>query len=597
MAAARAIIRSGIILFVLLTICGGAFSQESFLSKRITLNIPQCSLEIALDEIGEAGEFRFSYDADLIPADKQVSLNVRNEKVGDLLEDLLGKDIRPREIGNHVILVRNRAEAREKQAFQDMIVSGMVLDASNREPIREATVFQVEYNRSAISAGDGRYRMVVPTGKKVMSLTYCKAGYRDTIIFIGQATECQVNVLLRPVGPGLTRIAPIPGAMVPLSIDSLRILNWMVPRETMINVQNLEVRTSRALQFSVIPALGSNGKVSGSHTNRFSINLFAGYNGGVKGVELGGLLNINKTRMTGVQFGGLGNIVGGKINGMQVGGLFNFDLGRFEGLQMAGLLNYIPDTLHGCQLTLGANVVTGRCEGWQLALLCNVAKKDVLKVQAAGLVNYARNVYGVQIGSLLNIARNHNDGAQIAVLMNYATIVNGLQLGLINISNTIERGIPIGLFSYVQEGYHLLEISGNEIFYGNVAFKSGTRNFYNFVQFGVGSDYKLLGAYGIGSIFSLTNKLSVNLDASAGFVYHPTGTVYHGLLLKFNPALEMRFAKHFAIFLGPSYNFYLFSKGEPSATPRGLSNYDFYFRSTPNASIQMWIGGTLGVRF
>jgi hypothetical protein len=113
----------------------------------------------------------------------------------------------------------------------------------------------------------------------------------------------------------------------------------------------------------------------------------------------------------------------------------------------------------------------------------------------------------------------------------------------------------------------------------------------------MGSDYKLQGSYGLGTIFTLKRKLSMNIDASAGFVYHPVDTIYHGLLLKFNPAVEYRFAKHFAIFGGPAYNFFLFSKGKPSATPRGLSTYDFYFKSTENASIQMWIGGVLGVRF
>jgi hypothetical protein len=149
----------------------------------------------------------------------------------------------------------------------------------------------------------------------------------------------------------------------------------------------------------------------------------------------------------------------------------------------------------------------------------------------------------------------------------------------------------------VQQGYHLFELSGNEIFYGNIAFKSGTRAFYNFVQAGIGSDYKLQGSYGIGTIFTLKKKLSLSIDASAGFVYHPTDTIYHGLLLKVNPSLEFRFAKHFAVFAGPAYNFFLFSKGEPSATQRGLSTYDFYFKSTENASMQMWIGGVGGVRF
>ena len=83
-------------------------------------------------------------------------------------------------------------------------------------------------------------------------------------------------------------------------------------------------------------------------------------------------------------------------------------------------------------------------------------------------MNYGNNVEGLQLAGLINIARRHNSGVQIAGLVNYGTIVEGLQLGLINISNTVERGVPIGLFSYVQTGYHLFELSGNEIFYGNI---------------------------------------------------------------------------------------------------------------------------------
>jgi hypothetical protein len=274
----------------------------------------------------------------------------------------------------------------------------------------------------------------------------------------------------------------------------------------------------------------------------------------------------------------------------------NYVKDTISGVQIGGLTNILTGTIKGVQISGLTNIVTQNSDGWQISGLLNLTLKDVKQVQIAGLINYGRNVDGVQVAGLVNIARNHNEGVQIAGLLNYATIVNGLQFGIINVSNSVERGIPIGLFSYVQEGYHLFEISGNEIFYGNLAFKSGTKRFYNMAGAGIGSDYKLNLFYGIGTIFTLKKKLSMNIDASAGFVYHPTDTIYHGLLLKFNPALEYRFAKHFALFMGPAYNFFLFSKGEPSATSRGLSFYDFYFKSTENASIQMWIGGVLGVR-
>jgi len=600
-------------IFSMLVVLGTtSYSQQSYLSRKISVDIPSCSLEVALIEIGKAADFRFSYDADLIPGKRQVRVKASNIPVNALLREMLGKNVRPKEVGNHVILLRNGAQAREKQAFASIRISGIILDASDRRPLVNATVYEVENKYSAITSGNGSYKIIIPSGKKIRSLTFCKSGYCDTVVFIRQSADCRVDVMLRPLSGPLARMNTLYGSLKYSSTDSLGIVNWLVPRESMVNARNLEVRTSRTFQASVIPFIGTNWKVTGSITNRFSLNLLAGYTGGLKGLEVGGLLNITRNRISGVQIGGLGNIVGGQGSGWQVGGLFNFDLGKFDGVQAGGLFNYVPDTISGVQVTGLANVVTGRikgvqiagltnivthhCDGWQISGLLNLTIQDVKQVQIAGLVNYGRNMDGVQVAGLINITRRQNNGLQIAGFVNYATIVHGLQLGLINISNTVERGLPIGLFSYVQEGYHLFELSGNEIFYGNVAFKSGTRTFYNFVQFGMGSDYKMQGSYGIGTIFTLKKKLSMSIDASAGFVYHPVDTIYHGLLVKFNPSLEYRFVKHFAIFLGPAYNCFVFSKGQTSATARGLSTYDFYFSSTANASIQMWIGGVVGIR-
>ena len=91
--------------------------------------------------------------------------------------------------------------------------------------------------------------------------------------------------------------------------------------------------------------------------------------------------------------------------------------------------------------------------------LANLALEDVRKVQIAGLVNYGLNNDGLQVALFLNVARKHSSGVQIAGFINYATYLHGLQLGLINVCNIVERGVPIGIFSYVQDGYHMIEIS------------------------------------------------------------------------------------------------------------------------------------------
>ncbi|MFZ4520611.1 MAG: hypothetical protein ACOYNC_02835 [Bacteroidales bacterium] len=603
-------------LFLFLLVAAGStnlFAQTKFLHRKVTLDIPNCSLEVALREIGKAGHFRFSYDADQIRDDRKVQLKANDLPVNSLLKEILGNEVSPREVGNHVILIRNKSAATKKRSLPEIVITGTILQASSRFPLGDATIYEIASKKSAISNTNGHYKLVIPSGRNIKGLAYCKTGFVDTVIFPKQVREIKLDILLRSSGESLSRMDIIKGSVSRAGTDSMQLVRWLVPHETMVNSQNLEVRSPRMFQASVLPYVGTNWKITGSVTNKISLNLLAGYTGGLNGVEVGGLLNITKNSINGLQIGGLGNIVGGDGKGWQVGGLFNIDLKKVDGVQFGGLFNYVPDTLRGIQVAGLANIVPGRikgiqiagltnivthnCDGWQISGLLNLTFYDVKRTQIAGLANYGRNIDGVQVAGLINIARRHNSGLQLAGLVNYATILNGVQLGIINIANTVERGVPIGLFSYVQKGYHLFELSGNEIFYGNLSFKTGTRTFYNFVQFGIGSSYKLQGSYGIGTIFTLNRRLSASIDASAGFVYHPADTIYHGLLLKFNPSLEYRFAKHFAMFAGPAYNCFVFSKGKPSATARGLSTYDFYFKSTENASIQMWIGGVLGVRF
>ena len=91
----------------------------------------------------------------------------------------------------------------------------------------------------------------------------------------------------------------------------------------------------------MVPYISTNWKVSGSMNNAFSLNLLAGYAGGVRGFELGGLVNIDRNHVRGVQVAGLGNIVGKRTSGFQLSGLCNVDLGRFYGCQVSGLFNWV----------------------------------------------------------------------------------------------------------------------------------------------------------------------------------------------------------------------------------------------------------------
>ena len=61
--------------FIILLALGSSLTlkaQSPYLSRRVSLDIASCSLEVALREIGKAADFSFSYDAGLIPGNRLV---------------------------------------------------------------------------------------------------------------------------------------------------------------------------------------------------------------------------------------------------------------------------------------------------------------------------------------------------------------------------------------------------------------------------------------------------------------------------------------------------------------------------------------------
>jgi hypothetical protein len=133
----------------------------------------------------------------MIPGKRMVRLKANGTPVNTLLKEVHGKGVSPREIGNHVILVRNHADTREKQPFADFVVSGYILSASSHKPITNATVYEIEQKKSTLTGGNGYYKIVIPSGRKVIGITFCKSGYADTVIFIRQTSEQRIDVFLK----------------------------------------------------------------------------------------------------------------------------------------------------------------------------------------------------------------------------------------------------------------------------------------------------------------------------------------------------------------------------------------------------------------
>jgi len=334
-----------------------------------------------------------------------------------------------------------------------------------------------------------------------------------------------------------------------------------------------EERSTRPAQITLISPLGTNGLNSPQVDNIISLNIIAGYAGGVKGFEIGGFANAIKKDMHGLQIAGFGNLVNGKTSGGQVAGFMNLNMNTTNGAQIAGFMNFSKSNMIGTQLagftnmnmdsTNAAQVAgfmnmnKGSSKGAQIAGFANIGTEDLSAAQISGFANIANgNVKGTQIAGFLNLTKNDMDGLQLGVV-NYAKNIKGAQIAVFNVADSIENGLAFGVFSFVKKGYKAFELAGSESIHGILSFKTGTHKFYNIVSLGTnftGVDAWALG-YGFGTLLPLNQRMGLSLEANSFHLNeNEIWTSELNMLNKLSANLSFDLGEKFSVFGGASWN-------------------------------------------
>lgn len=389
------------------------------------------------------------------------------------------------------------------------------------------------------------------------------------------------------------------GALFIFALNPLAAFSQSVSSEN----ESQEIKSTE-LQISIVPYLGTNGKNSGNTINDFSFNLFGGYSAGTNKLEMAGLFNINRFDARHVQLAGIFNQVGGKVEGAQFAGIANANLDSIRGVQGAGIVNFTTGAVEGAQLAGITNFTSKSVRGFQGAGIVNFAGQEVTGFQGAGIANFSGgNVKGTQAAGIVNFTPKDVNGAQVAGILNFARKVEGTQIGLFNYADSIS-GAPIGLISIVKSGYHTLEIGTDEILPVNLAFRTGTRSFYNILFAGIrpeiSEDVVWAFGYGIGTSPRLGRKTFLNIELSSEQLNKGNVEALN-LINRFYVGADFQVANKVALYAGPSINFRVYDTSyhqHPDLFsfdgPKVFSERNYRF---DDLASQFWWGFRAGIRF
>lgn len=488
-------------------------------AQHISFSYSDVRLESALKDLQQRYGLRFSYSRDLMPLDQQVSATAHELPLSEALNELFATT----------------------QVVHAQIGTQIVLKTDPKKPVRS-------------------YGKINPPRKE-------------------ESPEEQEALVIAPAPDTLPEpVSPLPPQMPQKPKTSTHGEGFAMQTPDLSFLDSLHVgREShqRLAQVSFAPMLGSNGTASPNLVNNFSLNLLWGYNGGVEGVEFGGLGNTLLRDMRGVQVGGLGNTVGNNMTGTQVGGWFNYVGNDAQGFQLAGWTNYCEGNLYGMQLSGLFNYAGG---------------SESNSTQVAGLANYSHG-------------RTHT---QVSGIFNRAHTVTGVQLGLINVADTVS-GVSIGLLNFVRRGYNRLEIGGSESLFLQANLKFGSERFYNILQTGVrwtgGFDPVALdvlaAGYGIGTRNQFRPRWGVNHELVSMHLFEGGWEYVLNQLNQYRWSIDYRFDSRRTIFAGISLNALASQMQDTETGVRGskLPPYTWLEDDVGRVHWQLWAGFTIGLRF
>ena len=561
------------------------------LERNVTIRVVNMPLGDVLKDMSTQAGFYFSYNAQIFNAEKKISLSVETEKVRTVLTNLLGNNFQFKEKGNYLIIQKLKAD--------EQLIGGYISDKKTGKKLSNVTVYDKKTLASATTDSAGYYEII--TRKPIQQLSIARYNYGDTVLQVRSEKPNPQNIdvsLLPKLEVESKEIQENNNEIVEKTpkkedfteqtlISNLQInqaIRRTVSELQRINELNIQEPLSRKWQASLAPYVGTNLALSGNVVNDWSVNATVGYSKGNNKMEVAGVGNISQGDVKGVQLASLFNIVKGNMKGIQASAIINRTR-KVSGLQVGGITNYSDTILRGLQISGINNYAEVGGKGvFQIAGMYNKTAERRTLFQAAAVGNKADTVV-FQIG-----------------LINNANRLRGLQIGLINRADTAD-GVLLGLINIVKKGYHVLEFSSNDVTYGNISFRTGTRWFYTIYALGgqpkIAKKPNILsGGMGLGTSIWFGKTVALTLDATAHRYWIDPLFENRGGLVRLAPALNLQITKRFGVGFAPTWNtYFLNSKNQTASDISMIKTNLIPEKAKLSGDKYEWWGWSVGLRF
>lgn len=221
------IMRLTTIFFMITIFCASAEIGHSQVNN-ISLHLENVTLEEALNEIRQKGDYSFWFRNEEINLNKKVSIQVENKEINQVLDNLLANENLGYLIEDkHIIIFKKDAVMAALQQQQNRRqVTGTVTDERG-EPIIGANVVERETTNGVITDIDGKFTLFI-SENSILQISYI--GYITQELTVKNQTN--ISIILKEdaqtlnevvvVGYGMMKKSDLTGAIVRADIEQLQ---------------------------------------------------------------------------------------------------------------------------------------------------------------------------------------------------------------------------------------------------------------------------------------------------------------------------------------------------------------------------------------
>jgi iron complex outermembrane recepter protein len=169
---------------------------QEILNKKVSLNLTAREMKSVLKTIASSAGVGFTYNSNILPSKKKISVIANNERLGDLLSRILGPfDISYEVIGNQIVLKKNEdplvSLKNTNPGLQPLkVVEGTVVSADGA-PLPGVSVSIEGTSRGTVTDEKGHFQIQANDGEV---LVFSSVGYLDLRVTVGASSNIHISL-------------------------------------------------------------------------------------------------------------------------------------------------------------------------------------------------------------------------------------------------------------------------------------------------------------------------------------------------------------------------------------------------------------------